>query len=129
MDIEAIVKKYERLIPAGAYTLGEGIRAALTELSETHAIELRAYEATVANQAERIRQLEAERVPDAIVVSSEWLRRIHRDLDACQKVIWLGMRDADPSYCADAKARLKEIDAMLAAAPQQKKEGEDREDA
>ena len=64
MDIEALVTKYERLIPAGAYTLAEGIRAALTELAEEHAIEMRAYEATVQNQAERIRQLEAERVPD-----------------------------------------------------------------
>lgn len=55
MNIEELVQKYERLIPAGAYTLSEGIRAALTELSETHAIELRAYEATVANLVEALR--------------------------------------------------------------------------
>ncbi len=55
MSIEELVKKYERLIPAGAYTLPEGIRAALTEQAETHAIELRAYEATVANLVQALR--------------------------------------------------------------------------
>lgn len=55
MNIEELVKKYERLIPASAYTLSEGIRAALTEQAETHAIELRAYEATVQNLVEALR--------------------------------------------------------------------------
>lgn len=48
------------------------------------------------------------------VVTTDWLKQLHRDLDACQKVIWLGLDGADPSYCRDAQARLKEIDALLA---------------
>lgn len=53
------------------------------------------------------------------MVSTDWLQRIHRDLDACQKLIWANLRGCDPAYCADAQARLAEIDALLAAAPAQ----------
>lgn len=53
------------------------------------------------------------------LVSTDWLKQIHRDLDACQKLIWANLRGCDPAYCADAQARLAEIDAMLAAAPAQ----------
>ena len=65
MNIEELVKKHLDANWYGEDSTGyddvaEAIRAALTELSAAHAIELRAYEATVANQAERIRQLEAE---------------------------------------------------------------------
>ena len=49
-----------------------------------------------------------------VLVDREWLKRLHRDLDACQKVIWLGLRGADPAYCQDAQDRLKEIDELLA---------------
>jgi len=52
-----------------------------------------------------------------IAVSTNWLKRIHRDLDACQKLIWANLRGCDPSYYEDAQERLREIDAMLAAAP------------
>ncbi len=51
------------------------------------------------------------------VVTTDWLKRIHRDLDACQKLIWANLRGCDPSYYEDAQERLREIDAMLAAAP------------
>jgi hypothetical protein len=48
----------------------------------------------------------------------ETLQHIHRDLDACQKVIWLaGCRPRgygfDPAYVSEAQARLKEIEALL----------------
>ena len=57
-------------------------------------------------------------VPDGSrLVTTDWLKRIHRDLDACQKLIWANMRGCDPSYYEDAQERLREIDAMLAAAP------------
>lgn len=55
-------------------------------------------------------------------VSVAWLKQVHRDLDACQKVIWLaGCRPQvpngfDPSYVTDAQARLKEIEARIATA-------------
>ena len=55
-----------------------------------------------------------------VKVSLEWLKQLHRDLDACQKVIWLaGCRPQiangfDPSYVTDAQARLLEIDALIA---------------
>lgn len=58
--------------------------------------------------------------PDTVRVPTETLRRIHRDLDSCQKVIWLaGCRPRgygfDPAYVTDAQARLKEIEALLAS--------------
>lgn len=54
-----------------------------------------------------------------VAVSVGQLRAIHRDLDACQKVIWLaGVRPRgygfDPAYCSDAQARLSEIEALIA---------------
>lgn len=60
---------------------------------------------------------------DLRLVSVEQLKKIHRDLDACQKVIWLaGVRPRgygfDPAYCTDAQARLKEIETLIADAPQ-----------
>lgn len=51
------------------------------------------------------------------LVTTDWLKRIHRDLDACQKLIWANLRGCDPSYYEDAQERLREIDALLAAAP------------
>ena len=59
MSIDELVKKH-----AGSLWLHEWtIRAALTEQAKTHAIELRAYEATVQNLEQRIRELEAQRIP------------------------------------------------------------------
>lgn len=58
---------------------------------------------------------------DLRLVSVEQLKKIHRDLDACQKVIWLaGCRPCvpsgfDPSYVTDAQERLKEIELLIAA--------------
>ncbi|WP_278400493.1 hypothetical protein [Stutzerimonas kunmingensis] len=49
-----------------------------------------------------------------VLVDRDWLKRTHRDLDACQKLIWANIRGADPAYCSDAQDRLKEIDEMLA---------------
>lgn len=63
--------------------------------------------------------------PDELrLVSVEQLKKIHRDLDACQKVIWLagcGPRGYgfDPSYVTDAQERLKEIEAALEEPPAQ----------
>lgn len=58
---------------------------------------------------------------DLRLVSVQQLQKIHRDLDACQKVIWLaGCRPRvpsgfDPAYVTDAQERLKEIEALLTA--------------
>lgn len=59
-------------------------------------------------------------VADLRLVSVQQLQKIHRDLDACQKVIWLaGVKPRgygfDPSYVTDAQARLKEIETLLTA--------------
>lgn len=60
--------------------------------------------------------------PGTVRVTADWLKAVHRDLDACQKVIWLaGCRPRvpggfDPAYCEDAQARLKEIDEHIARA-------------
>ena len=53
------------------------------------------------------------------LVPIDRLKAVHRDLDACQKVIWLaGVGDRghgfDPSYCEDAQERLKEIEGWIA---------------
>jgi hypothetical protein len=42
------------------------------------------------------------------------LKKWHRDLDACQKVIWL-QGGFDPAYCMDAQDCLKEMDTVLMA--------------
>lgn len=56
--------------------------------------------------------------PGTVRVPVETLQHIHRDLDACQKVIWLaGCRPFgygfDPAYVTAAQARLKDIEALL----------------
>lgn len=63
----------------------------------------------------------ANTAADLRLVSVEQLQKIHRELDACQKVIWLaGCRPRvpngfDPAYVTDAQERLKEIEALFAA--------------
>lgn len=62
MNIEELVKKHIRRNGWSFSHDGEcaaAIRAALTEQAKVHAIELRAYEATVQNVESRARQLEA----------------------------------------------------------------------
>ena len=64
-------------------------------------------------------EMQSTEQSDSVRVPTDTLRRIHRDLDSCQKVIWLaGCRPRgygfDPAYVTDAQARLKEIDALLA---------------
>lgn len=58
---------------------------------------------------------------DLRLVSVDQLQKIHRELDACQKVIWLagcGSRGYgfDPSYVTGAQEQLKEIEALIASA-------------
>jgi len=65
--------------------------------------------------------------PVTVRVTADWLKTVHRDLDACQKVIWLagcGPRGYgfDPAYCEGAQARLKEIDEHIALAQAMTKE-------
>jgi hypothetical protein len=55
-------------------------------------------------------------------VSGEWkpvpmalLKKWHRDMDACQKVMWL-RGGFDPAYCLDAQDCLKEMEGVLATA-------------
>lgn len=55
-------------------------------------------------------------------VSGEWklvpvtqLKKWHRDMDACQKVMWL-RGGFDPAYCLDAQDCLKEMEGVLANA-------------
>lgn len=48
------------------------------------------------------------------IVPVAQLKKWHRDMDACQKVIWL-RGGFDPAYCMDAQDCLKEMDSVLAA--------------
>lgn len=50
------------------------------------------------------------------LVPFDQLKKIHRDLDACQKLIRANMRGCDPAYYEDALVSLAHIEAMLAAA-------------
>jgi hypothetical protein len=59
--------------------------------------------------------------PGSVAITAAQLQSIHRDLDACQKVIWLAGTGPhgfgfDPAYVNDAKARLGEIEALLVTA-------------
>lgn len=59
MDIKKTVARYyAEWIAHKGTSWTKCMTKALEDQAETHAIEMRAYEATVANQAERIRQLE-----------------------------------------------------------------------
>lgn len=49
-----------------------------------------------------------------VSVPLEQLNQWRRDLDACQRVIWLA-GGFDPAYCKDAQACLVQMDAALAA--------------
>lgn len=76
-------------------------------------------------EARRLNPCRAQAVPDDCAsVPVAGLKQVHRDLDACQKVIWL-VGGFDPAYCEDAQARLKDIEGWLAAAPSAKKESGD----
>src|SRR5690554_874600 len=57
------------------------------------------------------------------LVTVKWLKRIHLDLDACQKAIWGNLQGCDPAYYKDAQERLAEIDAILSATPQPESDG------
>lgn len=46
------------------------------------------------------------------LVTVEQLKKIHRELDACQKVIWL-RGGFDPAYVTDAQEQLKVIEALM----------------
>lgn len=65
-------------------------------------------------QTPEVSSAEASTTAELRCVSVEQLQKIHRDLDACQKVIWLA-GGFDPAYVADAQERLKEIEALLSA--------------
>jgi len=72
-------------------------------------------------QAPEVSSEKATTAADLRLVSVEQLQKIHRELDACQKVIWLaGCRPRvpggfDPDYVTGAQERLKEIEALIAA--------------
>lgn len=67
-----------------------------------------------------VREFAHRLVANAAKVPHVQLKAWHRNLDACQKVIWLaGCRPQvpggfDPAYCTDAQHSLKEIEATLA---------------
>lgn len=86
---------------------------------------------TIANHGTEVRlsfetQTQASLVLHALIAHNEYrlvpaegLRRVRRDLDACQKVIWLAgcqprvPNGFDPGYVTEAQARLVEIDEWV----------------
>ena len=82
MSIEELVNRaYTTWVHDRGTSWTDHMRAALTEQAETHALELRAYEATVANFEQRIKDLqlemlangEAQSVPEGWIAVSERL--------------------------------------------------------
>lgn len=69
--------------------------------------------------ASEVREFARQLVASAAKVPHDQLKAWHRNLDACQKVIWLaGCRPQvpngfDPAYCTDAQESLKEIEAVM----------------
>lgn len=127
MSIEELVNRaYTSWTLDAGTKWSDHMRAALTEQAETHAIELRAYEATVENLNQRIRDLqlellangEARRVPLGILEATINL------VEGLPAIDWrnskTGMRLKDASAWAEFYCAAK--DAIDAAAP--KKEGE-----
>ena len=128
-NIEELVAEYGTVMKAYGRSLGvgdrliaidhsgsadrrfEAIRNALTEQAETHAMELRAYETTVQNLEQRIRQMEAERVPSPSCRECANRGRVNglSQETYCDSCVWQGQSFRVNQY---------------AAAPQQKKEGE-----
>lgn len=70
MDIEELVKKQLLKRFFTPDDMATAIRAALTEQAETHAMELRAYETTVQNLEQRIRELEVQSASVGIIDSN-----------------------------------------------------------
>ncbi len=106
MSIEELVNRaYTTWAHDKGTSWTDHMRAAITEQAETHALELRAYEATVANLEERIRQLESQRVPEGLKLVPEiatdrmvsvGMDEDHR-LDACDAaILWTVMLAAAP---------------------------------
>ena len=116
MNIEELVN---RAYTSWAHDKGRSwtdhMTAALTEQAETHALELRAYEATVQNLEQRIRELEAQRVPEGWKLVP---------IEATQEMLKeSGLYDDDTIEVNSAASMAGQIyRAMLAAAP--KKEWE-----
>lgn len=91
----------------------------IRKLSETHAMELRAYEATVANLEQRIRELEAQREPDELranlIVGCDEITSLcrHLRLGGCDSSDLSGLEEG-LSHAIDVAY---EMISMLAAAP------------
>lgn len=70
-------------------------------------------------QAPEVSSEKATTAADLRLVSVEQLQKIHRELDACQKVIWLaGCRPRvpggfDPAYVTGAQEQLKVIEELI----------------
>lgn len=70
--------------------------------------------AGLAEEQQRIALLRQEAMAFGLVLApADRLKAVYNDLDACQQIIWRNVPGADPSYCADAQARMKEIQTWL----------------
>lgn len=124
----SIAEKYaQQYQPNGEVSLADLIQAALDEQAETHALELRAYEATVQNLEGRIAQMEKERVPSLYILTdliADGLRGTYH----CTRVwsAWgigtMSEDDFSPVEESGTPAEIAEsIISLIAAAPAQEK--------
>lgn len=122
MDIEALVKKHVRLYRAGAhYSVRVAMRAALMELASEYendkTLRLVAVNLEVAELNERIRQVEAEKVPEDRYAFIDAKFRSMKSSTAERFLSCLGIEPPDDSGF-DWSIPLAEL---LAAAPAQEK--------
>ena len=139
MNIEELVNRaYTRWPLEKNTSWTDHMRAALTEQAEAHALELRAYEATVQNLEQRIRELESE-LSESREQAERRLDTIDKLQPLARRVLWMAFVWNDHNFThpldyareeakkaglnshEDAQKFLSDV-AMLAAAP--KKEGE-----
>ena len=116
----SIAEKYaQQYQPNGEVSLADLIQAAVDEQAETHALELRAYEATVQNLDQRIREIEAQRAPEGYVMVP---------VEPTERMLKAGERGIGVSSYVRKGMTIREYrffksgwDAMLSAAPEGKK--------
>lgn len=104
MSIEELVEKYyAKWVYDKGISWTDKMRAALTEQAETHAIELRAYEATVQNLEERIRQMEGE-----LAESQKRIRQLAAEHERKQALLL----EAHCERVSSLQERIRELEAQ-----------------
>ena len=115
MFIEELVKKhFDRWVTDTEFGNVEvHLRAALTEQAETHAVELRAYETTVANLEQRIRELEETVAEYDRRIVAEAMRAALTELAAEHDRKQALLLEAHCERVSSLQERIRELEALM----------------